>query len=199
MQENDLKGRVVLVTRRCPGLKRFQASGENLRHNDGDAKRKNQVWVSDITYIKVSGTWKHLVTIMDVFSRKILGWSLSHTRTTDDTVSLLKRVVKKRAPEKGLIFHTDRGVEYTGYAFRNVLKKYGMRPSVNRVGKCTDNAHMESFFHSLKAELVRGRSFKTMNELRSALSGYINQFYNRKRMHSGIGYMSPAEYEKLIA
>jgi len=199
MRDHNMTGRVVRVTRRCPGLKRFLSGGKNLRHTEGDAQGKDKVWVSDITFIKVGGIWKHLVAIMDVWSRKILGWSLCHTRTIEDTVSVLKRVVKKRTPEKGLIFHTDRGVEYTGHAFRNELRKHGIRPSVNRIGKCTDNAHMESFFHSLKAELIRGRSFKTMDELRLALSDYINQFYNRKRMHSGIDYMSPVEYEKRYA
>ena len=105
-------------------------------------------------------------------------------------------MVKKREPESGLIFHTDRGVEYTAHVFRNELKKYGIRPSVNRIGKCTDNGHMESFFHTLKTEWVRGRCFHSEKELRYALGQYINHFYNHKRLHSGIGYYAPAEYER---
>ncbi len=187
------------MTRRQPGLKRFIARGENLRLGREEPDTINQVWVSDITYIKVGGVYKHLIVIMDIYSRKILGWSLRHTRTSEDTVNVLKRVIKARALNDTMLFHTDRGIEFTGQIFRNELKKYGIEASVNRLGKCTDNAHMESFFHSLKAELVRGRVFNTMKELRVALSGYINQFYNRKRMHSGIGYLSPVEFENMVA
>ncbi len=102
-------------------------------------------------------------------------------------------------PEDGMIFHTDRGIEYTAHRFRKELKKHGIRASVNRLGQCTDNAHIESFFHTLKTELIRGRNFQSEKELRKALNSYINQFYNHKRLHSGIGYMAPAIYEAMVA
>ena len=136
---------------------------------------------------------------MDLYSRKILSWSLSNTRTTEDTAKMLKRAIRDRQPEAGLIFHTDRGIEFTGKGFRDVLLKHHFQPSVNRLGYCTDNGHMESYFHSLKAELIRGRTFNSMTELRYALNSYINHFYNKKRLHSGIGYCSPIEYEKIAA
>jgi transposase InsO family protein len=199
MKAHDIKGRIVRVTRRQPGLKRFVARGENLRLHRPDATAINQIWVGDITYLKVNKNYQYLIVIMDLFSRKILGWRLSTSRTTKDTVSVLKRVVKQRKPEQGIIFHSDRGIEYTGHHYKGTLKKYQIEPSVNRLGKCTDNGHMESFFHSLKAELIRGRKYKTGNELRASLSSYINHFYNTKRLHSGSGYHSPIEYEKLIA
>ena len=147
-----------------------------------------QVWVSDITYLKVRERWVLLIVIMDRNSRRILGWSLSWTRAVDDTLRVLKRVIKNRQPPCDVIFHTDRGIEFTGFRFREALERHGLLPSVNRLGVCTDNAHMESFFHSLKAELIRGRTFKTEKELRIALNSYINQVYNHKRLHSGIGY-----------
>ncbi len=156
------------------------------------------MWESDITSIKVKGVYKHLIVIMDIYSRKIRGWSLSHTRTSKDTVTVLKRVIKARSPSEAMIFHTDRGIEFTGQPFRKERQKHGIRPSVNRSGKCTDNGHMESFFHNLKAERIRGRVYGTMSDPRGALNGYINQFYNRKRMHSGIGYLSPVEYEERV-
>jgi len=199
MQAHDIKGRVVKVTRRQPGLKRFIARGENLRLGREEPETINQIWVSDITYIKVGGVYRYLIAIMDIYSRRILGWSLSHTRTSEDTATVLKRVITSRPLNDTMLFHTDRGIEFTGQIFRNELKKHGISASVNRLGKCTDNAHMESFFHSLKAELIRGRVFNNMKELRKALSGYINQFYNRKRMHSGIGYLSPMEFESMVA
>ena len=199
MRASGLQGRVVLVTRRQPGLKRFIERGENIRLAQPQPTKRNQVWVSDITYIKVGDSYKFLTVIMDLYSRRILSWSLTESRTTSETVTVLKRALKERQPDKGLIFHTDRGIEFTGKVFREELRKHGIRESVNRLGNCTDNGHMESYFHTLKAELIRGRKFTTMDELRNALNGYINHFYNRKRLHSGIGYVSPIEYEKMAA
>jgi transposase InsO family protein len=199
MRDHGLTGRVVRVTRRQPGLKRFKAAGENLRRLEPSPNKLNQVWVADVTYLKLNGKWRYLATVMDTYSRRILGWSLSRERSTDLTLNALNNALRGRQPEQGMIFHTDRGIEYTAYRFRDELKKYGIRHSVNRPGFCTDNAHMESFFHTLKAELIRGRVFKEEGELRASLNSYINQFYNYRRMHSGIGYVPPAEFEKMVA
>jgi len=199
MQALGLRGRVVEVTRRQPGLRRFKERGENLRLHQPAPKQVNRVWVSDITYIKVRDTYKYLIVIMDLYSRRVLSWSLSESRTTDETVSVLKRAIKERQPDKGLIFHTDRGIEFTGKIFRKELVKHGIKESVNRLGFCTDNGRMESYFHTLKAELIRGRKFNSMTELRYALNSYINHFYNKKRLHSGIGYCSPIEFERMAA
>ena len=199
MRADNLQGRVVRVTRRQPGLKGFLARGENLTLAAPATTRINQIWVSDITYIKVHDRWVLLIVIMDRHSRRILGWRLSRTRTVDDTLRVLKRVIKQRQAPCDVIFHTDRGIEFTGFRFQAKLKQHHLLPSVNRLGVCTDNAHMESFFHTLKAELIRGRTFDSDDELRFALNSYINQFYNHKRLHSGIGYCSPAECEKMAA
>ncbi len=151
------------------------------------------------TYLKVNGQWRYLATVMDVYSRRILRWSLARHRTAELTLSALRYALKGPKPKQGLIFHTDRGIEYTAFRFRDELKKHGIRASVNRPGMCTDNAHMESFFHTLKAELIRGRQFFGDHHLRSALNSYINHFYNHKRLHSGIGYVPPAAYEAMAA
>lgn len=199
MKDSGLQGRVVTVTRRAPKLKQFQQSGENLRLKVAEPTRCNEQWVADLTYIKVASDYWYLITIMDICSRKILGWSLSKSRTVSDVLPVLERVIKRRAPTSGMIFHTDRGIEFMAYAVQDVLKEYGIRPSYNRAGNCTDNAHMESFYHSLKGELIRGRKFNNELELRVALSSYIDGFYNRTRLHSGIGYTSPNEYEARAA
>lgn len=199
MKQADLQGRVVKVTRRNPGLKRFVSDGKNLRLKAAEVTNINQQWVADVTYLKVNGKWRYLAVIMDIFSRRILGWSLGVNRTTELTLSALKYALRKRNPPRGLIFHTDRGCEYTAYSFRDELIKYGMQVSLSRAGMCTDNAHMESFFHSLKAELIRGNVFRKEDELRYALGSYINQFYNCKRLHSGIEYHSPVDYELMVA
>ena len=157
------------------------------------------MWVSDITYIKVKDVYNYLIAIMDVYSRRIIGGSLTETRTVNDTLIVLRRAVADRKPPAGLIFHTDRGIEYTRHAFRRILAQHGIRASVNRLGIRTDNGHRQSFFHSLKAELIRGRKFNSMSELRYSLNSYTNHFYNKKRLHSGIDYYTPIEYEKLVA
>lgn len=197
MQASGLQGRVVKVTR-TPGLKYFKADGENLRLQVPEVTGLNQQWVADVTYLKVRGRWFYLAAVMDVYSRRILGWSLDTTRTTALTLSALRYALKGRCPERGMIFHTDRGIEFAAFRFRDTLRNHGIRASINRPGQCTDNAHMESFFHSMKVELIRGRKFNSEHELRSSLNSYINQFYNHKRLHSGIGYYPPAEYEQLI-
>lgn len=131
---------------------------------------------------------------MDQYSRRILGWSLSATRTMKLSVDALK----KRGFPTNVIVHTDRGVEYTGYLFQDTLAKFGLMHSVNRPGYCTDNAFMESFYHSLKAELIRGTIFICAGYLRRAIKDYINTFYNQVRLHSGLGYLSPIEYERRL-
>lgn len=199
MRENGLKGRVVTVTRRAPRLRRFQQAGENLRLGAPAPSVCNEQWVADLTYIKVGERYQHLITIMDVYLRRILGWSLCDNRTVDDVLPLLRRVIKKRRPSPGLIFHTDRGIEFMAYAIQAELEKHGLKRSYNRLGYCTDNAHMESFYHTLKGELIRGRRFASDKELRLALSSYIDGFYNRARLHSGIGYASPINYETRAA
>lgn len=199
MREANLKARVTLVTRRMPGLKRFLKKGQNKILGMGPTTASNQIWVADVTYINLKGRWCYLATIMDRHSRRILGWSLAYTRTTSLTVAALSHALRKGRGTKGVILHTDRGVEFTGAAFQSALGKAGMEHSVNRPGHCTDNAFMESFYHSLKGELLRKATFESFNELRRALGRYINKFYNAVRLHSGIGYCSPVEYERMVA
>lgn len=199
MKEQALVGRVVKVTRRQPGYKKFKVQGDNIKRLEPAPNKLNQVWVGDVTYLKVKGKWRYLATVMDTYSRRIVGWSLGNDRTVNLTIRALKHAIKRRNLGENMLFHTDRGIEYTAYKFQDELIKHGMRHSVNRPGHCTDNAHMESFFHSLKAELIRGRNFKTENELRYALNSYINRFYNHQRIHSGIGYTNPANFERMAA
>lgn len=159
----------------------------------------NQQWAGDITYLKVKGKYRYLAIIIDLYSRKIVSWSLSDRRTLDVTLRAMQTAIKRRQPEPGLIFHTDRGIEYRNYTYQALLDEFGIIASMNRPGQTTDNAFAESFFHTLKAEFFRGRLFNSMQELRSGLSGYINHFYNRQRMHSGIDYYSPEDYERIVA
>ena len=197
MRQAGLQGRVVKVTRRAPGVQQFFERHENLRIGNPVPPTINQQWVGDITFLRVQGQPCFLSVVMDVCSRKIIGWALGRNRSTQLTTRALVRALEDRKPEPGCIFHSDRGSEYGCYDYANMLKRYGFRISMNRAYHSQDNAHMESFFHSMKAEWIRGRSFESYAHLESALNTYM-RFYNRYRLHSGIDYHTPIEYEKII-
>jgi transposase InsO family protein len=197
MREASIVGKAARMYRRLPGLERFYYRYRNLRLDRPAPSGPDQQWAADLTYIRVGGQWCYLAVVLDVFSRRIIGWSLGSRKTAELTLRALRHALRVRQPHPGLIFHTDRGVEYGAYVIQNELERRGIRPSMNRPGQCTDNAHVESFFHTLKCEQLHGQSFRSERELRLTLAGYINQFYNQTRLHSGIGYRSPAEYEQM--
>ena len=199
MREVGLRARVVKHYRRLAGLHRFFNSIENLRLDSEKPTSINQLWAGDITYLKVNKQWRYLATVMDVYSRRIISWSLGKAKNTQLTIGVLENAVKKRQPNKGLIFHTDRGSEYRSYDVQDVLKKHDMIPSMNRPYHSVDNAEMESFFKTLKGDVIRGKKYENDQTLRRDLQGYINHFYNKQRLHSSLGYRSPIEYEKISA
>ncbi|MDE2485480.1 MAG: IS3 family transposase [candidate division NC10 bacterium] len=198
MRTAGLKGRVVKVTRRAPGVHRFFEATDNLRVATAPPTAPNQQWVGDVTYLKANGRPCFLAVIMDVYSRRIVGWAVGLDRTVNLTALAMRRAIRNRGPAQALIFHSDRGIEYAAYRYRAILTQYGIRPSMNRPRYCQDNAHMESFFHTMKTEWIRGRTFASFAELEAALTAYI-RFYNHYRLHSGIDYCTPEEYERLMA
>jgi len=199
MRENGLRGRVVRVTRRQPGLKVFCRGVANRLRELGKPTEINQQWAGDLTYLKVAGQWRYLAVVIDLYSRKVLGWSLGKQRPHELPARALELALSKRCPAPGLVFHSDGGIEYRSFAYQGLLADYGITSSMNRPGKCTDNAIVESFFHTFKAEFYRGSTFASTAELRRGIFGYINHFYNRKRIHSGIGYLSPEQFEQCLA
>lgn len=156
----------------------------------------NQVWVGDITFLKVGGGWRYLAIVMDQYTRRILAWSLTHRRTAAVTSAVLALAAGRR-PARGAIFHSDRGSEYMGAAFCATVARLGMQQSANVSGP-GDNAHAESFFHSLKAELTRGVTFLSERALRTELTTYL-RYYNTIRLHSGLQYLSPLAFERRAA
>lgn len=158
--------------------------------------RPNQVWVGDITYLTVGGAWRYLAIVMDLFSRRILAWSLTAQRTTAVTCAVLAQAARHTAT-RGVIFHSDRGSEYMGAPFCVQLAQLGLLQSASVRGP-GDNAHAESFFHSLKAELTRGVTYSTDRALHRALRTYIH-YYNVTRLHSSLGYLSPLAFERRAA
>jgi|LNFM01.2.fsa_nt_gb transposase InsO family protein len=157
--------------------------------------RVNQIWVGDVTYLRVSGQWRYLAVVMDKFSRRIIGWSTSTQRDAALTNDAMGHALRNRKPEIGLIFHSDRGMEYAAWAYRQKLSRHGVVQSMNRPGQMNDNAHMESFFHSMKTEELYGKTFTCDDTLQNTLLSYI-QFYNQQRLHSSIGYRAPATFER---
>ncbi len=197
MREEGIRGRICSVYHRSSGSNRFFQKTKNIRKTVPEPTDIDQVWLGDITFIKVKNKWNCLAAIMDVYSRRIVGWALGPQRTSELTTRAFKNALRNRKPEQGMVFHSDRGSEYASYAYQDFLKGHGVIPSMNRVGHSEDNSHMESFFHSFKGELIRGSRFDTQEELTGAINSYIALFYNARRLHSGIGYQSPAQYEKL--
>jgi len=159
--------------------------------------RVDQAWVGDITYLRVRGSWRYLAIVMDQYSRRILAWTLTRGRTAAVSRAVLALALRRRRPVHELIFHSDRGSEYMGAAFCTFVAQRGLLQSASVRGP-GDNAHAESFFHSLKAELTRGVPFHTEQALRTALDQYI-RYYNTRRMQSALGYRSPIAFERRAA
>ena len=160
------------------------------------ASKPNETWLSDLTYIKTGEGWLYLVSVMDLFSRKIVGWNLSTSLEADGTIAALEMAVKSQKPGPGLTFHSDQGVQYACKQFRSRIEVYGFIQSMSRRGDCYDNAPMESFFHTLKTEYVHHEEFFELEQAALGVFEWIECFYNRKRIHSSIGYKTPVEKEE---
>ena len=160
-------------------------------------KSPNEVWSSDITYIRTEQGWLYLAAVIDLYSRKVIGWQLDKSLGSDLVEKALQKALMNRKVKSGIIFHSDQGIQYASDSFRKLLKDNGFIQSMSRKGNCYDNAVTESFFHTLKIELVKREKYKTREEARISIFEYIEIFYNRKRLHSAIGYLSPVDYENL--
>jgi len=163
------------------------------------AQAPNQMWLADLTYIPTGEGWLYLAAILDMHTRKIVGWSMRETLHTDIALEALDMAIKRQKPAAGLIHHSDRGIQYAADAYRSMLARSGITPSMSRKGDCLDNAPMESFFHTLKTERVHHRLYATRAHARHDLFAYIEGFYNSRRLHSALGYISPAEMERRAA
>ena len=169
----------------------------NLLKRDFAADRPDHKWLTDITYIPTQEGWLYLAAILDLFPRRIVGWAMSERMTSDLTLAALKMAIGRRQPGEDLIHHSDQGSQYTDGTYQALLTKHGFQISMNGVGTWYDNAPMESFFGTLKSELVNHRVYRTRDEARTDLFFYIEAFYNRRRRHSSLDYLSPEAYEQL--
>ena len=170
---------------------------ENILGRGFSREGPNEAWTSDITYIRTDEGWLYLAAVMDLYSRKIVGWELGKRLDSDLIEKALQNALLDRKVERGIIFHSDQGSQYASESFRRMLRANGFIQSMSRRGNCHDNAVTESFFHTLKTELIYRTKYITREEARRSIFEYIEIFYNRKRLHSSIGYRSPVEYEGL--
>jgi putative transposase len=169
----------------------------NLLHRDFEADRPNQKWLGDITYIPTQEGWLYLATLLDLYSRRIVGWAMSERIDGELTRTALYMALEQRQPRPGLLHHSDQGCQYTDHVYQALLKDCGFQVSMNGVGTWYDNAPMESFFGTLKSELIYLCAYRTRNEARTSVFSYIEAFYNRRRRHSALNYLSPEAYEQL--
>ncbi len=166
----------------------------NLLEGKFEAEREKQIWTSDITYIWTNEGWMYLAVILDVYTREIIGWSVNQRAAADLVLNALRMAINNRKPSAGIIFHSDRGSQYTSARLRNVLSHYGFIQSMSNRGNCYDNAITETFFSTLKKELIYLRNFETRDQAAVEIFEFIEIFYNRKRLHSALGYKSPLEF-----
>ena len=196
MREAGLKGcprrRYKVTTERDP----VHPVAPNLIRQDFTAKAPNQRWAADTTYIATHRGWLYLAVVMDLYSRRIVGWSMNRLHSRHLVIDALKMATDSRQPESELIHHSDRGCQYTSEDFRNALDRHGIQPSMSGRGNCYDNAVVESFFGLLKRECVNRCRYRTHDEARRDLFDYIECFYNRKRRHGYLGNISPAAFEE---
>ncbi len=167
----------------------------NLLEQDFTCTRINEKWAGDITYLWTDEGWLYLAVVLDLFSRKVIGWSMSKRMTKELAVDAMKMAINLRENFEGVIMHTDRGSQYCSKMFQKLLEAEGIRSSMSKKGDCYDNACSESFFHTLKVEAIHGEQFETRESMREVVFEYIETDYNRTRHHTSIGNTSPVNYE----
>jgi putative transposase len=170
----------------------------NLLNQEFWSEKPDSIWTGDITYIRTSQGWLYLAVVLDICTRKIVGWSMDKRMKDDLVVAAFKNALQRRKPAKGFIFHSDRGSQYCSKHFSKLVKGSGGKQSMSATGCCYDNAITESFFGTLKRELVHHCRYETRTLAKRSIFSYIEGFYNRTRMHSAIGYMSPDEFEQSL-
>lgn len=197
MRENNIVPKTVKKFKATTNSKHNYPVSPNLLNRNFKVDKPLVAWVSDITYIATREGWLYLAAVMDLYSGKIVGWAMSERMTQELVISALKQAVGRTRPPRGIILHSDRGIQYASKRYRNLAKSYGFRQSMSRKGDCWDNAPMESFFGTLKTELIYHEDYKTRNEARLSIFEYVEAFYNRVRLQQRLGYMSPVEFENL--
>jgi putative transposase len=199
MRENDIRSKVRKKFKATTDSNHALPVAPNLVKRDFTAKEPNRLWCTDITYLWTDEGWLYLAAIIDVFTRKIVGWAMNERMTQGLVLEALEMAVSHQKPDRGLMHHSDQGSQYAAHEYQRRLWRYGMTCSMSRRGQCWDNALMESFFHTLKTEHVYHERFTTRQQAKSSVFEWIEVFYNRQRMHSAIGFVSPECYQRRAA
>jgi transposase InsO family protein len=199
MREEGIEGQRKRRFRTTTDSRHSHPVAPNHLERDFSASAPNQTWVSDITYIWTREGWTYLAAILDLFSRRVVGWSMDSHIDQSLVLDALGMALRTRQPTPGLLHHSDRGVQYAGAAYQEQLRKSGIVCSMSRKGDCWDNAVAESFFSTLKAELVHHMDYASRSQARASVFDYIEVFYNPRRRHSSLGYSSPVDYEAAAA
>lgn len=199
MREQGIRAKSVRTFKTTTNSKHNHPVSENLLKQKFSAKGPNQRWVSDITYVRTHEGWLYLAVILDLYSRAVVGWSMNKRMTTDLVQEALMMALWRRGAVKGLLLHSDRGSQYASVDYQRLLKKNSIVCSMSRKGNCYDNAAMESFFGTLKQELIHHAHYRTREEAKTSIFEYIEVFYNHQRKHSAIHYKAPMAFEKQSA
>ena len=195
MQEMGLRSKVRKKYRPTTDSNHKEPVADNILNRQFSVAQPNRVWVSDITYLWTQSGWAYLTVIIDLYSRIVVGWAVSSSLSHEAVLEALWRAVGRRRPQDGLLFHSDRGVQYACKEFRKALNNFKFRQSMSRKGNCWDNAVAESFFRSLKTEWYYGTKLLDVNHVRRELFEYIERYYNGQRLHATLGYVSPIQFE----
>jgi putative transposase len=198
MRASGLQARRKRRFRRTTDSRHAHPIAPNLLQQRFEATRAEEIWVADITYVPTAEGWLYLAVILDLFTRQVVGWAMDQEMPQDLTLRALAMAVARRRPLPGLIHHSDRGSQYAATAYQDALRQHGIRGSMSRKGNCFDNAPAESFFGTLKTELVHRQRYDTRAEAKGAIFEYMEVFYNRQRRHSALGYRSPSEFESMM-
>lgn len=194
MRENYIRGRSPRRFRATTDSDHRYEVAPNLVEREFEADEPGKIWLADITYVHTNEGWLYLAAVLDLFDRKIIGWSMGITLERKLVCDALKSAIANRTPKVGLIHHSDRGSQYASDEFQALLREHNILCSMSRTGDCWDNAPMESFFGSLKNELIHRCNFRSRASARQKIFEYVEVFYNRKRRHSALGYQTPVEY-----
>ncbi len=195
MKENGITGTPPKPFKRTTDSKHKLDVADNVLNREFTALAPNTAWATDISYVRTWEGWMYLAVVLDLFSRRVVGWSMARHMRTGLVVGALKMALGRRVPAPNMLAHSDRGSQYASHDYRNELRSNGIVCSMSRRGNCWDNAVVESFFATLKKELIHRRPWQTVKAARAAIAEYIEVFYNRKRKHSTLGNICPVEFE----
>jgi putative transposase len=196
MQENGITGSPPKRFKVTTDSKHSLAVADNVLNRDFNPDTPNRAWATDISYVRTWEGWMYLAVVIDLFSRRVVGWSMARHMRAELCLDALSMALGQRSPQPNMLHHSDRGSQYASHDYRDALRYRGIVCSMSGKGDCWDNAAVESFFATLKKELIHRRPWPTVREVRSAIVEYIEVFYNRKRKHSTLGYISPVEFER---